>query len=93
MSQTLTININKVTYNLRIIWRSTGYVLDILDKNYRNILCGLSLVTGADLLDQYDYMNFGFGLIIVSDVDASLVPTYYTLGVTSHLDFFYEITQ
>lgn len=93
MSQTLNITINKKVYCLRIIWRGTGYVLDILDENMKSILCGLSLVTGADILDQFDYINFGFGLIVVTDIDASLVPTYFTLGVSSHLDFFYEVTQ
>ena len=84
-SQTLSINISGETYNLRIIWRNTEYVLDLLDKEKNSIITGIALVTGCNLLRQYEYLNLGFNMFISTDVNKTIDPEYKTLGVSSHL--------
>jgi hypothetical protein len=87
-STTMTITLAGVTYNLAITWRdapANGWFLDIYDAQSNPILTGLALVTGANLLEQFDYLNFGFALYVQSDGDPDLNPTYQTLGITSHL--------
>ena len=89
-SQILAINISNIMYTFNIIWRDAGYVLDIQDVYQNNIVTGLSLVTGADLIDQLTYLDLPFSLVVVSDVDSSLVPTYTSLGQQSHLCVVYD---
>jgi len=76
--------------NLTVQYRNTeagGWVLDIADAQNVPMLRGLPLVTGADLLGQFGYMNFGGELIVQTDHDVDAVPTWGNLGVTSHLYF------
>ena len=89
-SQQVMCNINGIRYTFNIIWRDTGYILDILDVANNAIVQGLSLITGADLLAQLQYLNLNFILVIVTDVDNTLVPTYTSLGITSHLCVIYN---
>ena len=84
-SQTLTISIGGTTYILTVMWRGTGYILDIFDSAQNPIATGISLVTGADLLAQLDYLGISGKWIIVTDINPSDVPTYTSLGQTSHL--------
>ena len=60
-------------------------MLGINDANNNSIIKGISLVTGCDLLAQFSYLNLPFSLVVVTDIDPELVPTYDGLGVTSHL--------
>jgi len=55
--QELTIQLGGVTYTLTLNYRNTdmgGWVLDIGDSNNSPILQGVPLVTGANLLAQYE---------------------------------------
>lgn len=62
-----------------------GWILDISDDLGNPVVSGVPLVTGADLLAQYGYLNFGFQLIVVSSPDPSYAPQFADLGVTSQL--------
>ncbi|HHP2032792.1 TPA: phage baseplate plug family protein, partial [Klebsiella pneumoniae] len=42
-------------------------------------------ITGADLLEQYAYLNLGFSLYVLCDDPASENPTQSDLGIKSHL--------
>jgi hypothetical protein len=53
-------------------------------------LPGLALVTGADLLAQYAYLNLGFSLVVGTDIAGQENPTKADLGITSHL---YVVTE
>jgi hypothetical protein len=57
-----------------------GWVLDINDTGGNPILCGIPLVTGADLLAQYAYLAFGGQLWVTTDGAPDAVPTYLNLG-------------
>jgi Domain of unknown function (DUF6983) len=90
-AQTFSISLNGTTYNLTLMWRSVdslgGWVLDVADASNNPIVQGIPLVTGCDLLRQYRYLGFGGGLWVLTDGDATAIPTYTNLGQTSHLYF------
>lgn len=76
------------TYNLRLDYADApegGWLLDIADAQNNLIVCGIPLVTGADLLAQYAYLGIGGKLFVTTDGDLGAVPTYSNLGVSSHL--------
>lgn len=88
------ITLNGVTYTLTLTWNefagpAGAWVLDIADANNNPIASGLPLVTGADLLAQFEYLGIGGGggLVVQSDHDPDLVPSFTTLGSTGHLFF------
>jgi len=96
MPQKFSISLAGVTYNLKLSWNDILYggglknpcwLLDIRDTTDNPILTGIPLVTGADLLAQYGYLSFGGQLIVQSDNDPNLVPSFDTLGKTGHLYF------
>lgn len=79
-----------VTYNLRTRWSvgSDCWMLDISDQDNTPILGSIPLVTGADLLEQYGYLNFGGALYAFSTVGPpDVVPTLGDLGVTAFAIF------
>ena len=79
---------NGLTYQLRLIYEFTPddcWLLDISDASGNPILCGIPLITGADLLAQFSYLNFGCSLYCTTDGDTFAVPKFYNLGVNAHL--------
>lgn len=86
-----------IVYTLKFNWnkRSKCWVLDVFTETDQfKILCGIPLVTGADLLEQFLYipigrhgfmtaMTFGPGL------PADDVPTFFNLGTDGHLYYSY----
>ena len=88
-SQAFNIALAGVTYKLVVLWsaQNSVWLLNIADKNGLEILSGIPLVTGCDLLDPYGYLNFGGTLIASTDGDQDLVPAYSNLGSTAHLYF------
>ena len=91
-NQTLSTVLNGVSYIIRLIFCQTTdsqacWLLDINDQNDNPIVCGIPLVTGADMLEQYAYLNFGFILYCFTDGNLSANPTFANLGTTSHLQF------
>lgn len=87
--QSFGISLDGVPYNLTVKWNTVAlcWVLDISDQNDTDILTGIPLVTGADLLAQYAYLNFGGQLTCQTDGDLTAVPTYENLGTDGHLYF------
>jgi hypothetical protein len=63
----------------------SGWVLDIGDSTGAPIVCGIPLVTGADLLAQYAYLNFSAQIWVRSDGIPDAVPTFDNLGTDSHV--------
>ncbi|CDK85353.1 probable bacteriophage protein STY1063 [Escherichia coli IS25] len=67
-NQTFATTINGTVYQLSVIWRGEYWVLDLADSNGSAIISGIPMITGADLLAQYRYMNLGFSLVVLCDV-------------------------
>jgi hypothetical protein len=45
------------------------------------------LVTGADLLEQFGYLDLGGAFIVQTDHDIDAVPTFANLGTAGRLYF------
>ena len=73
---------------MRLIFLFTPYPcweLDISDNKGNPLVCGIPLITGADLLAQYGYLNFGAQMYCATDVNHDIVPQFFDLGIDSHL--------
>lgn len=90
-NQQFRIQLNNVTYTLRVIWRdSAGWIMDVMDSGGVEILTGVPLVTGANLLGQYPQLGINGALVVVADNGAPDDPTKNNLGTYSHLIFVQE---
>lgn len=78
-----------VTYTLTVKWcvPANCWVVDIADATGTPILSGIPLITGADLLAQYGYLNFGGQIQCQTDHDLLAPPTFDNLGITGHAFF------
>jgi predicted Zn-dependent protease with MMP-like domain len=88
--QTFSILLAGVSYQLTLRYIDAtdgGWLIDIADNAENNILCGVPLVTGHDLLEQYDYLGIGGQLFVQTDGDPDTVPTFQNLGLQGHLYF------
>lgn len=86
--QRFNITLSGVQYRLAVVWRNAeqgGWVLDIADVNGNPIIQGIPLVTGANLLGQYEYLGLGGVLWSQTTDNPDAVPTFDNLGVGSHL--------
>jgi hypothetical protein len=80
-SQVLSITLSGVVYTLSVQYRNgLGWILDIADSQGNAIVCGIPLITGADLLAQYDYLGFTGSLWVQTTSDPDAVPTFANLG-------------
>jgi hypothetical protein len=84
-----TISLAGVRYNLDLYWDVPAglWMLNIADRNNVTILNGLPLVTGVDLLEQYQYLGIGGALVVQSDFDWRTTPTFDNLGRYGHFYF------
>ncbi|ENS4778499.1 TPA: hypothetical protein PFT73_002138 [Klebsiella pneumoniae] len=70
---------------MRVVWRGVCWFLDLMDSTGSDLIKGIPLITGADLLAQYRFLGLGFSLYVVCDDPASENPTQFDLGINSHL--------
>ncbi len=85
-SEQFRVQLNGVTYQVRKIWRAHTWYLDVSDESGNAIISGMPLVTGADLLAQYEHLGLG-GLLQVATngQNPDLMPTYTGMGSDSQL--------
>lgn len=90
--QTFSITLNGILYRVTLRWNSIAqlWFIDFADAAGSAILAGVPVVTGADLLAQYAYLNFGGKLFALTDNAPDLPPTFTNLGRIGHL---YWVTQ
>jgi hypothetical protein len=62
-----------------------GWFMDIATDGGTPIACGLPLVTGSNILGQFEYVNMNGMMAVMSDGDTDAIPTFFNLGVQSHL--------
>jgi hypothetical protein len=85
--QTLRVPLGGINYQLRVYWSdpATAWILDINDEGGAPVVLGLAIVTGVNLLEQFDYLGFLGRLEAQTDHDLHAPPSKTNLGVTSHL--------
>lgn len=91
-SQQLQITLGAVPYVMVVQWNvpNNSWMMDILDQDNNPIVSGVPLITGADLLEQFEYLMIG-GVIDAGELqvqttsDTFAVPTYFNLGTDGNL--------
>lgn len=85
--QQFTISLNGAVYTLTFKWNTLGnmWVMDIGDAANNPLAQGLPLVTGSDLLAQFEYLQIGGLMTVQTDNDPVAVPTFDNLGTLGHL--------
>lgn len=88
-AQDFFISLNGTTYYFQTRWNApnNAWTLDISDANQNQLVTGLALITGCDLLEQFYHLGIGGALVVQSANDPTLVPNYSTLGTTGNLYF------
>ncbi|MBZ7137430.1 phage baseplate plug family protein [Klebsiella grimontii] len=89
-NQSFSISLAGQSFQIAVTWRAAFWCLDIMDSAGADLIKGVPLITGADLLAQYDYLGLGFSLYVGCDSPASENPTETDLGINSHL---YAVTE
>lgn len=87
--QILSITLAGVQYQITVWWNNAcqSWMIDIADANGNPILGSIPMVTGADLLEQFSYLNFGGELIAVTENNPDTPPSFNNLGTTGNLYF------
>lgn len=88
--QSFLVNLAGVNYTLTVKWNDSpdaGWILDIADDAQNPVVCGLPLITGADVLDGLAYLGIQGSLVVYTNGDANAVPTLDNLGANSNLYF------
>lgn len=83
-------NITLGTYalNLRLVFRdAAGWIIDVRDSGGADLLTGVPLVVGVDLLEQYPDLGISGVFAVLSDDSREEYPTKTNLGTGSHLYF------
>jgi hypothetical protein len=89
--QRLSVELGETTYVLMARWNdiSACWILDIYEfDGVTPVLRGVPMVTGADLLGQYEYLELGGNLIALTIAvghPPDEVPTFDNLGIDGHL--------
>ncbi|WP_406947986.1 phage baseplate plug family protein [Raoultella terrigena] len=89
-NQSFSISLAGKSFQMAVTWRAAFWCLDIMDSSGGDLIKGVPLITGADLLAQYDYLGLGFSLYVDCDNPANENPTETDLGIYSHL---YAVTE
>lgn len=89
-NQKFSISLAGQNFQMAVTWRAEFWCLDIMDSSGADLIKGIPLITGADLLAQYRYLGLGFSLYVGCDDPAYENPTETDLGVNSHL---YVVTE
>lgn len=86
--QTFTAEISGTVYRFRLRYCNTpmgGWIMDIGDKYDNPLICGIPLVTGANLIDQFAYVGIAGSAFVQTDGAPPVTPTHDNLGTSSHL--------
>lgn len=85
--QAFTISLNGITYQFTVRWNwfAAAWIIDIADSSGNPILSGVPMVTGDDLLEQFDHLNIGVQLVAQTNNDVFAVPTFTNLGKQGNL--------
>jgi len=87
-NQQFSIALGSQNLGIRVIWRdAAGWVLDLLDDSDSELVSGIPMVCGVDLLAQYPFFGIEGQLIVKSDDEDNEYPTKENLGIRSHLYF------
>lgn len=87
--QRFSITLAEVQYSCLLYWNiyTSTWCLDIADAEQRPLVTAIPLVTGVDLLGQFQHLGFGGHLVVQIDGTPYGLPTYANLGQQARLIF------
>lgn len=87
--QTFTIQLAGTDYTLTATWNvpSSVWLVSIANANGQALVSSIPLVTGCDLLEQFEYVGIGGQLFSQTDHDPFAPPTFENLGTLGRLFF------
>ena len=84
-------------YRFKLAWNVPAqcWVVDIMNPDGTLLYCGMPLVTGEDLLKQFEYLGIRGQMVVFTDQTATggLVPDFDDLGSNGHVYFMPDGTQ
>lgn len=86
--QRFLITLGGIDYQILLTYKNVtegGWVIDIADKTGVNLVAGLPLITGADILGQHQHHGFKGSLTIESSDGLDHIPTFDNLGIDTLL--------
>ena len=89
-NQQFSISLAGQSVQMAVTWRAVFWCLDVMDSSGADLIKGIPLITGADLLAQYRYLGLGFSLYVDCADPANDHPTETDLVIKSHL---YAVTE
>lgn len=89
VDQRFNIPLGGVTYQFTVKWcaPAAAWTLDIADEGGTALISGIPIVTGIDLLEQYQHIGIAGQIVAQTDGDTFAVPTQSNLGIAGHLYF------
>jgi hypothetical protein len=87
--QKLAIKLAGITYQMTILWNfsSESWMISLGDADGVPIISSIPMVLGANLLEQFDYLQIGGSLIAQVDSDTGIPPNFTNLGTEGRLMF------
>ncbi|WP_420028481.1 phage baseplate plug family protein, partial [Klebsiella quasipneumoniae] len=70
-NQRFSISVAGQSLQMAVTWRAAFWCLDIMDSTGADLIKGIPLITGANLLAQYRYLGLGFSLYVNCDDPAN----------------------
>lgn len=88
-AQKIKTEINGLEYGMFFRWNkaSNCWIMDISNSDDTPLLSGVPLITGADLLEQFEYLGLGVKMVALTIGDIDAVPTFDNAGVEGKLFF------
>ena len=94
--QKFDIPLSNIPLTMVLQWNSflNNWVISLLDKaSQLPLALSIPLVTGVDLLLQYQYLQIPGSLYVYTDGDQEAVPTFDNLGDESNLYYIFDDGQ
>lgn len=85
--QRLSVTLSGESYQLLVTWNAVSecWLLRIADSSGVVLVSSIPLVTGTDLLEQFEYLGLGGELQVQTDGDVDAIPTFTNLGIEGRL--------
>lgn len=89
INQQFDIDLAGTTYKMRLYYNTAMdcWVFDLMDGDGNPITQHQPLVSGSNILDQYDYLDLGGIFVVYTEGDQYAIPTKDNLGDVSNLYF------
>jgi hypothetical protein len=85
--QAFQIALSAIGYQFEVYWcwPAQCWMANLYDAHSQPLILGLPLTTGVDILGQFVYVGVPGRMVVQTDHNALVPPTFANLGIQSHL--------